>query len=64
MQAALTAHAAAVAAKAVHVGVVGVLRAYPPRSWVERVLLVNVVVIPFPASVEKHQRETPAQWLA
>lgn len=48
LQAALAAHAAAVAAEAVHVGVVGVLRAGPPRPRVERVLLVNVVVILFP----------------
>lgn len=52
VQAILAAHAAAVAAEAVHVGVVGVLRAYPPRSRVEWVLLVYVVVIPFPGSGE------------
>lgn len=49
MEAVLAAHAAAVAAEAVHVGEVGVLRAYPPRPRVERVLLIDVVVISFPA---------------
>lgn len=48
MQAVLAAHAAAVAAEAVHVGVVGVLRSYPPRPGVERVLLVDVVVVLLP----------------
>lgn len=49
MEAILAAHAAAVAAEAVHVGEVGVLRAYPSRPRVEWVLLVDVVVISFPA---------------
>lgn len=48
MEAVLAAHAAAVAAEAVHVGEVGVLRARPPRPRVERVLLIDVVVISFP----------------
>lgn len=48
VEAALAAHAAAVAAEAVHVGEVGVLRGYPPRPRVERILLVDVVVISFP----------------
>lgn len=48
MEAVLAAHAAAVAAEAVHVGEVGVRRGYPPRPRVERVLLVDVVVISFP----------------
>lgn len=51
VQAVLAAHAAAVAAEAVHVVEVGVLRARPPHPWVERVLVVDVVVILFP----KHQ---------
>lgn len=47
MEAGLAAHAAAVAAEAVHVGVVGVLGAHPSHSWIERVLLVDVIVISF-----------------
>ncbi len=47
MEAALAAHAAAVAAEAVHVGDVGVLRAYPPRPWIEGILLVDVVILSF-----------------
>lgn len=50
MEAVLAAHAAAVAAEAVHVGEVGVLGADPPR--VERILLVDVVVVSFSAEVE------------
>lgn len=55
MQAVLAAHAAAVAAEALHVGVVGVLGAYPPRPRVERVLFIYVVVISFSRSEKKHQ---------
>lgn len=53
MQAGLAAHAAAVAAEAVHVGVVGVLGVHPSRSGIERVLLVNVIVIPFSKNMEE-----------
>lgn len=49
MEAVLTAHAAAVTAEAVHVGEVGGLRAHPPCPRVERILLVDVVVVSFPA---------------
>lgn len=49
MEAALAAHAAAVAAEAVHVGVVRVRGAHPPPPGVEGVLLVDVVVVLFPA---------------
>lgn len=50
MQAALAAHAAAVAAETVHVGEIGVLGAYPPGPGVEWVLLVDVVIISFPGA--------------
>lgn len=53
MEAVLAAHAAAVAAEAVHVGEGGVLGADPPRLGVERVLLVDVVVVSFSADVGK-----------
>lgn len=53
MEAALAALAAAVAAEAVHVGEVGVLGAHPPGPGVERILLVDVVVVSFPADVGK-----------
>lgn len=49
VQAALAAYTAAVAAEAVQVSVVGVLRAYPPGPWIERVLLIYVIVISFSA---------------
>lgn len=52
MEAVLAAHAAAVAAEAVHVGEVGVLGAHPPRPGVERILLVHVIVVSFSAEVE------------
>lgn len=55
MKAVLAAHATAVAAEALHVGVVGVLGAYPPHPWVERVLLVDVVIISFPGGRVKCQ---------
>lgn len=55
VQAALAAHAAAVAAEAVHVGEVGVLRAYPPRPRVEWILLVDVVVISFPGETSAEE---------
>lgn len=48
MEAILAAHAAAVAAEAVHVGEVGVLRAYPPCPGVEWILVIDVVVVSFP----------------
>lgn len=48
VQAVLAAHAAAVAAEAVHVGMVGVLGAHSPRPRVERVLFIDVVVISLP----------------
>lgn len=63
MQAALAAYAAAVAAEAVHVGVVGVRGGYPPRPGVERVLLVDVVVIPLPANVGRDKAGGEAQRL-
>lgn len=53
MEAVLAAHAAAVAAEAVHVGEVGVLGAHPPRPGVERILLVHVVVVSFSAEAGK-----------
>lgn len=53
VEAVLAAHAAAVAAEAVHVGEVGVLGADPPRPGVERVLLVDVVVVSFSEDVGK-----------
>lgn len=53
MEAVLAAHAAAVAAEAVHVGDVGVLGAHPPGPGVERILLVYVVVVSLPAEAER-----------
>lgn len=53
LEAALAAHAAAVAAEALHVGEGGVLGARPPGPGVERILLVDVVVISFPAEVQE-----------
>lgn len=61
VEAALAAHAAAVAAEAVHVGEVGVLRAYPPRPRVEWILLVDVVIISF--SRETSAEEEGDEWL-
>lgn len=59
MEAVLAAHAAAVAAEAVHVGEGGVLRARPPRPRVERVLLIDVVVISVPVGPSaEEERET------
>lgn len=57
VQAALAAHAAAVAAEAVHVGEVGVLGADPPGPRVERILLVDVVVISFPGETVADEAE-------
>lgn len=57
MEAILAAHAATVAAEAVHIGVVGVLGAYPPHSRVERVFLVDVVIISFPGGRVKYQQD-------
>lgn len=53
MEAVLAAHAAAVAAEAVHVGEVGVLGAEPPGPGVEGILLVHVVVVSFSAEAER-----------
>lgn len=55
VEAGLAAHAAAVAAEAVHVGEVGVLSGYPPDPRVERILLVNVVVIPLPGETRREE---------
>lgn len=57
VEAGLAAHAAAVAAEAVHVGEVGVLSGDPPDPRVERILLVNVVVISLPGET-RVQEET------
>ena len=53
VDAGLTAHAAAVAAEAVHVGEVGVLSHYPPGPRVEGILLIDVVIISFPKGEER-----------
>lgn len=55
VEAGLAAHAAAVAAEAVHVGEVGVLSGDPPDPRVERILLVNVVVIPLPGETRREE---------
>lgn len=58
VQAVLAAQTAAVAAEAVQVSVGGVLRAYPPGPWIERVLLIYVIIISFSTHVDKKTKQT------